>query len=194
MSGPADPIDLFQEWFALARAQEPDVPDAVAVATASSDGLPDVRMMLLKGVDAAGFVLYTNFGSRKGIELEENGRAALCFHWKSLHRQVRVEGPVERVSDAQADAYFASRDRESQIGAWASAQSRPVADRAALEAQFRECRERFGDGPVPRPPFWSGFRVQPERIEFWEERPARLHDRFEYRRVDDGWTRQLLQP
>lgn len=194
MSGPADPIHLFEEWFALAKIQEPDVPDAVAVATATADGVPNVRMMLLKGVDAAGFVLYTNFGSRKGAELEGNGHAALCFHWKSLHRQVRVEGAVERISDAQADAYFASRDRDSQIGAWASSQSRPVADRAALEAQFQECRERFGDGPVPRPPFWSGFRVQPARIEFWEERPARLHDRFEYRRVDGGWTRQLLQP
>mgnify|MGYP005866066845 CR=1 FL=1 len=191
MSAPADPIELFKEWFQLARAQEPDVPDAVAVATSASDGRPSVRMMLLKGVDADGFVLYTNFGSRKGAELADNGQAAL---WKSLHRQVRVEGPVQRISDAQADAYFESRDRESRIGAWASQQSRPVADRAALEARFAECNERFGDGPVSRPPFWSGFRVQPERVEFWEERPARLHDRFEYRRVDGQWARQLLQP
>jgi pyridoxamine 5'-phosphate oxidase len=194
MDTPENPLDLFRDWYALAREREPGLPDAVSLATATADGVPSVRMLLFKGVDERGFSLYTNLGSRKAHEMDENPHAALCFHWKSLARQVRVEGAVAPLPDEEADAYFASRDRSSQLGAWASTQSRPLADRATLEDRLAEVEARFGDGPVPRPDFWSGFRLAPVRIEFWEERPARLHDRIEYRRDGDGWTITRLYP
>ena len=189
-----DPIALFDAWFAEAKAGEPNDPNAVAVASVGPDGQPSVRMVLLKGHDARGFVFYTNLESRKACDLIATPRAALLFHWKSLRRQVRVEGPVERVGDEEADAYFATRGRDSQLGAWASDQSRPLDARATFEARFDAMRLRFEGGDVPRPPHWSGFRVVPERIEFWSDRAHRLHERRLFSRAGEGWREGLLYP
>jgi pyridoxamine 5'-phosphate oxidase len=189
-----DPFALFDAWYAEARGSEPNDPDAMALATASADGRPSVRMVLLKGHDARGFVFYTNLDSRKGAELAENPNASLLFHWKSLRRQVRIEGRVSAVSDSEADAYFATRGRDSRLGAWASDQSRPLPDRATFEARVEAMRERFGAGDIPRPPRWSGFRVAPQRIEFWSDREARLHERRLFERIGEGWREGLLYP
>ena len=189
-----EPIALFREWFAEAREREPNDPDAMALATVDSSGLPDVRMVLLKGVDTRGFVFYTNLESAKGEELASNPKAALCLHWKSLERQVRVRGPVVAVSEEEADAYFATRPKDSQIGAWASEQSAPIEGRHVLEARAEEVRSRFPAGELPRPPFWGGFRVTPDMIEFWQGRPGRLHDRLCYRRDGNLWAIQRLSP
>ncbi|MEX0838900.1 MAG: pyridoxamine 5'-phosphate oxidase [Parvibaculum sp.] len=191
-----DPIALFREWMELARAREPEDANAFALATADKSGLPDVRMVLLKDVDARGFVFYTNLESDKGCELAENAQAALCFHWKSLRRQVRVRGQVSAVSAEEADAYFATRARDSQIGAWASRQSRPLEGRFELEREVAKYAMKFGLGKVPRPPHWSGFRIVPARIEFWRNRPFRLHDRLVFERETDGaaWRTARLFP
>ena len=190
----ADPFALFDEWFAEAREKELNDPNAMALATSGADGQPHVRMVLLKGHGPAGFVFYTNDESAKGDQLQENPRAALLFHWKTLRRQVRVEGSVERVAPAEADAYFASRSRDSQVGAWASDQSRPLDSRATFERRFKEVQQRFEGADVPRPPHWGGYRVLPERIEFWSDRPHRLHERRLFERQDGGWCEGLLYP
>jgi pyridoxamine 5'-phosphate oxidase len=190
----ANPIDLFNAWFEEAQRSEPDNPNAMSVATVGPDGAPSIRMVLLKGVDDEGFVFYTNLESRKGTELLAHGQAALCFHWKSLRRQVRVEGPAALVADAEADAYFATRPRGSQIGAWASAQSRPMNGKAALLKEVAAVTAKYGISRVPRPPHWSGFRIVPEAIEFWRDGQFRLHDRLVYRRTDDGWATETLYP
>jgi len=189
-----DPHALFEEWLAEARLSEPNDPEAMALATADAEGRPSARMVLLKGHDARGFVFYTNCESRKGDELAANPRAALLFHWKSLRRQVRIEGRVEIVSDAEADAYFATRARESQLGAWASDQSRPMESRAAFEARYQALVEKYDGRDVPRPPHWRGYRVAPERIEFWTGREHRLHDRRLFARTEAGWAESLLYP
>jgi pyridoxamine 5'-phosphate oxidase len=193
MSGD-DPIALFSEWFAEASKSEPNDPNAMSLATAGADQQPDVRMVLLKGVDARGFVFYTNTESAKGLELAANPRAALGFHWKSLNKQVRVRGAVERVSDAEADAYYESRARESRIGAWASQQSRPLESRFALEQAVVKFTAKFGIGAIPRPAHWTGYRVVPSEIEFWEQRPFRLHERRLFKRDGAGWTMTRLYP
>jgi len=191
-----DPFTLFADWLSDAKRKEPNDPNAMALATADENGLPDVRMVLLKDVDARGFVFYTNLESAKGRQLAENSQAALCFHWKSLRRQVRVRGPVEAVSEEEANAYFASRHRDSRIGAWASKQSRPLESRFALEKSVAKEAARFGLGEVPRPPHWSGFRICPLSIEFWRDRPFRLHDRMSFLRPDLGspWGVERLYP
>jgi pyridoxamine 5'-phosphate oxidase len=189
-----DPHALFAAWLEDARGSEPNDPNAMAVATVGADGMPSVRMVLLKGHDARGFVFYTNQQSRKAGELTANPKAALLFHWKSRRRQVRIEGPVSLVADAEADAYFASRGRDSQLGAWASDQSRPLADRATFEARFEAEQARFEGRDVPRPPHWGGYRVTPARIEFWSDRAHRLHERRVFTRTADGWSEGLLYP
>jgi pyridoxamine 5'-phosphate oxidase len=189
-----DPFDMFRQWLAEAEKSEPNDPNAMALATADADGRPSVRMVLLKGIDERGFVFYTNLESRKGRQLAANPRVGLCFHWKTLRRQVNVEGPVRPVDAAEADAYFASRDRGSQIGAWASKQSQPLASRFELEGRVAQFAAKFHVGPVPRPDCWSGFRVVPDRIEFWEDRPFRLHSRLVFQRTDGAWRTQNLFP
>jgi pyridoxamine 5'-phosphate oxidase len=190
-----DPFALFEEWFAEARASEPNDPEAMSLATASADGRPSVRMVLLKGHGPDGFVFYTNEQSCKGRDLASRPQAALLFHWKSLRRQVRINGPVDRVAADQADAYFASRSRDSQLGAWASDQSRPLDSRETFEKRVREVTDRFDDQKVPRPPHWGGFRVRPQRIEFWQDRAHRLHERRLFVAHDDGsWSESLLYP
>jgi pyridoxamine 5'-phosphate oxidase len=191
-----EPLRLFAAWFEEAKKAEPSDPEAMALATVDADGLPNVRMVLLKGFDERGFVFYSNEESRKGRELAANRRAGLAFHWKSLRRQVRLRGAVTTVSTAEADAYFASRPRSSQIGAWASKQSSPLESRLAFEKAIALNAAKFALGPVPRPPFWIGYRVTPTVMEFWHDRPYRLHDRIEFRRTDAGaaWTKARLYP
>lgn len=191
-----DPFALFANWLDEAKKKEPNDANAMALATADETGLPDVRMVLLKGADAGGFVFYTNLESAKGGQLTVNAQAALCFHWKSLRRQVRVRGPVEPVAPEEADAYFASRARDSRIGAWASRQSRPLESRFALEKAVAREAARFGLGEVPRPAHWSGFRLKPLSLEFWRDRPFRLHDRMTFLRRDfsSPWDISRLYP
>lgn len=190
-----DPITIFTDWLAEAGASEPNDPNAMALATVDASGAPSVRMVLLKGHGPDGFIFYTNLESRKGEALAANPRAALLFHWKSLQRQVRIEGAVSAVSDAEADAYFASRARDSRIGAWASDQSRPLSSRAAFMARIAEYGARYAVGSIPRPPHWSGFRVTPSRIELWQDKAFRLHERRLF--IADGkggWGESLLYP
>ena len=197
MSAPPDPIALFVRSFERARrsaASDGGDPTAVCLATADADGRPSARMVLLKGVDPRGFVFYTNYGSRKAGELTANPRAALCFYWPAIGEQIRVEGAVEKVSPEESDAYFASRDRASQLGAWASRQSEPLTSRARLLGRLAKAEARFVVGAVPRPSFWGGFRLSPERIEIWRSRLHRLHDRTLYVRVGDDWRSERLYP
>ncbi|MGA9658844.1 MAG: pyridoxamine 5'-phosphate oxidase [Asticcacaulis sp.] len=191
-----EPFALFGEWLKAAKAKEVNDPNAMALATVDAEGLPDVRMVLLKDFDEAGFVFYTNTQSAKGQQLLQNPKASLLFHWKSLRRQVRIRGEVTQVSDAEADAYFQSRARQSRIGAWASDQSRPLQDRFALEKRVADYALKFGLGTIERPPYWTGFRVAPLAIEFWRDRPFRLHDRVQFKRshVADGWASSKLYP
>lgn len=192
----AEPLALFRAWMKEAEASEPADPEAMAVATVDAQGLPNVRMILLKGADERGFVFYTNCESAKGEELAANPKAALLFYWKSLGRQIRIRGPVEAATEAEADTYFATRHRESRIGACASAQSRPLASRAALEAEVERLSKQFGGGAIPRPVYWCGYRLVPLEIEFWRSGAFRLHDRIVFRRASprDPWTKIRLYP
>ena len=191
-----DPFALFAAWLEEATASEPRDPTAMTLATVDADGLPNARMVLLKGADARGFVFFTNMGSQKGRELDAHPKAALVFHWKSLNKQVRVRGAVERVTDEEADAYFATRAKPAQIGAWASQQSRPLESRLAFEKAIAVYAAKYALGTVPRPPYWSGYRIVPMVMEFWQDRPFRLHDRIDFRRTapDAPWTKTRLYP
>jgi len=189
-----DPIDLFRQWHDDAADCGLDLPDAVTLATADAEGRPDARMVLLKGFDDRGFVFFTNLGSSKAHQLDANPHAALCFYWMPLRRQVRIQGPCEAVTDEEADAYFASRPRDSQIGAWASKQSQPLEGRFELEKRVLNYLGKYAVGKVPRPAFWSGFRLRPTAIEFWMEKKSRLHDRLRYTREGDDWTTEWLYP
>jgi pyridoxamine 5'-phosphate oxidase len=188
-----DPIEQFAEWWERAEAEVP-LPDAMCLATANGDGTPDARMVLLKGFDADGFRFHTNYESSKGRQLADTGRAALVIYWRELDRQVRVRGPVEKLSAEESDRYFLTRPPERRVGAWASPQSQPLRDRAELDDRVREVEERFGDGEIPRPEGWGGFLVRPEAIEFWQGQVGRLHDRFLYTRETDGWKIERLAP
>ncbi len=189
-----DPFTLFDSWYAEAKQSEPNDPNAVALATADAEGRPSVRMVLLKGHGPDGFVIYTNRESRKAGEMAANPQGALLFHWKSLRRQIRIEGPVTHATDAESDAYFASRGRDSQLGAWASEQSRPLDSRETFEQRFAEMTAKFDGQDVPRPPHWGGYRVTPTRIEFWQDRAHRLHERRLFVREDGNWSEGLLFP
>lgn len=192
--GDSDPVAVFENWFEDAKNKEPNLPEAAALGTANKTGMPSVRMVLLKAFDDRGFVFYTNMNSRKASDIRENDKAALCFHWKSVARQVRVEGDVEEISDREADGYFASRPRGAQIGAWASKQSEPMKKTLELERQVAKYMAKFKFGEVPRPEFWSGYRISPKRIEFWQEGKFRLHERVLYIRHGQNWRIQRLYP
>lgn len=190
-----NPFEIFDQWFELAKQSEPDDPNAMCLATATPDGKPSARMVLLKDHDERGFVFYTNLESRKGSELADNPHASVCFHWKSLHRQIRIEGKIEQVSDAQADDYYNSRHRGSRIGAWASKQSRPLDSRDTLKQRVEDFDKKFeGQENIPRPAHWSGFRLKPSRIEFWDDGTYRLHDRFIFEKIEASWTCQRYYP
>lgn len=192
---PQDPLEIFHDWLAQAKESETNDPDAMAIATATKDGKPSVRMVLLKQADEKGFKFHTNSQSQKGNELDENPNVALCFHWKTLRKQVRVEGIISTVTEQEADDYFASRPRTRQIGAWASQQSRPLESRESLEKRIKELEEKYPEGTkVPRPEYWQGYRVVPHKIEFWWDNPDRLHDRFTYTKTGNNWSIQRLYP
>jgi pyridoxamine 5'-phosphate oxidase len=196
LTEPDEPLQLFREWFEQAKLTEPNDPNAMSLATVDENAMPNVRMVLLKDLDARGFVFYTNCESQKGVEILRNPKAAVSFHWKSLRRQVRLRGMVEKVDAAEADAYFATRPRESRIGAWASAQSRPLESRFALEKSVAKFAARYAIGEIPRPPYWCGLRLVPVTIEFWQDRPFRLHDRLVFTRPRPGapWSTARLYP